>query len=235
MSSIHIKTSFRKTSIYYSLLVLLPIIFLLIQYPRIYGTDAFEVMWMAQALRDGALFSDNTWLIHPASYFGIYPFSHRAIGVPMFLAFLMSLLEFLSFGAFGITEAVLMFNIILIIIIYKCSRNLGNLLFEEEWSKLIFVAAILLSPYLIENILMTISTRIIIIIIMLILLKINLEIINNSISLFRATIYHLLLFIIGALAHRLWLVTTITIIITIFTVFIRKFEKLKKLNFSRQK
>jgi len=122
-----------------------------------------------------------------------------------------------------------MFNIILIIIIYKYSRNLGNLLFEEEWSKLIFVAAILLSPYLIESILMTISTRIIITLIMIILLKINLEIINNSISLFRAIIYHLLLFIIGALVHRLWLVTTITIIITIFTVFIRKFENLKKL------
>lgn len=229
MVSIQIKTFRRKTSIYYSLLVLLPIILLLSYYPRIYGTDAFDIMWMAHALRDGALFSDNTWLISPFSYFGYYPFSHRAIGVPMILAFLMSLLDFLSFGTFGLTEAVLVFNIILIIVIYKTSRNLGDRLFEEEWSRFVFVAAILLSPFLIENILMTISTRIIITVIMIILLKINLEIINNSISLFRAIIYQLLLFIIGALAHRLWLATTITIIITIFTVFIRKFENLKKL------
>ena len=132
MVFIQIKTFIKKTSIYYSLLVLLPIIFLLSYYPHIYGTDAFDVMWMAQALRDGALFSDNTWLIHPTSYFGAYPFSHRAIGVPMVLAFLISLLEFLSFGVFGITEALLIFNIILIIIIYKCSRKLGNLLFESK-------------------------------------------------------------------------------------------------------
>ena len=75
----------KKPSLYYLVLVLVAIIFPLTTYPRIYGVDAFQVMWMANALRDGALFSDNTWLIHPASYFGYYPFSHRAIGVPMFL------------------------------------------------------------------------------------------------------------------------------------------------------
>ncbi|GAH19570.1 unnamed protein product, partial [marine sediment metagenome] len=158
----------KKTNLYYLVLVIVAIIIPLTTYPLIYGVDAFQVMWMANALKKGALFSENTWLISPFSYFGYYPFSHRAIGIPMFLAFLMSLLEFLSFGVFGITEAVLMFNIILIIIIYKCSRNLGNKLFEEEWSRFVFVAAILLSPNAIQDFAMTVSTRIIITIVMLV-------------------------------------------------------------------
>ena len=129
----------KKTSLYYLVLVLVAIIIPITHYPRIYGVDSFQVIWMANAFRDGVLFSDNTWLIHPASYFGYYPFSHRAIGVPMFLAFLITFLNFISFGNFGLTEAILAFNIILILIIYKSARNLGNQIFEEEWSRVIFV------------------------------------------------------------------------------------------------
>ena len=65
----------KKVNFSYSILVLFAIFILLINYPRIYGTDAFQVIWMANALREGALFSNNTWLIHPTSYFGYYPFS----------------------------------------------------------------------------------------------------------------------------------------------------------------
>ena len=120
---------FKTTRVYYYSLVLIAIILPLTQYPRIYGTDGFEVMWMTNALREGALFSNNSWLISPLSYFGHFPFSHRAIGVPLILAFIMSFLEIVSFGIFGIAEAILTFNIILILIIYKSSRNLGNRLF----------------------------------------------------------------------------------------------------------
>ncbi len=219
----------KKSRLYYFLLVFFAIIFPLTYYPRIYGTDAFQVIWMANALRDGALFSDNTWLIHPTSYFGYYPFSHRAIGVPMFLALLISLLNFFSFGIFGITEAILTFNIILIIILYKSSRNLGSRLFEEEWSRFIFVAAILFSMYILNDITMTVSTRIIIAIIMIVLLNLNLKILTNSISAFKAMISLFLLLIIGALAHRLWIGMLIPIVIMIFTAFIRKFKNLQKL------
>jgi hypothetical protein len=184
---------------------------------------------MANALRDGALFSDNTWLIHPASYFGYFPFSHRAIGVPMFLAFLISLLDFISFGIFGLAEVILTFNIILILIIYKSSRNLGNRLFKEEWSRFVFVAAILFSMYVINDITMTVSTRIIITIVMIVLMNLNLKILTNSISTFKAMIYLFLLLIIGALTHRLWVGTLIPIVIMIFTFFIRKFKNLQKL------
>ena len=224
--------SIKKPGIYYFLLVLVAIIFPLTTYPRIYGVDSFQVIWMANALREGALFSDNTWLIHLASYFGYYPFSHRAIGVPMFLAFLISLLDFFSFGIFGLTQAVLAFDIILIIIIYKSSRNLGNRLFEEEWSRFVFVAAILLSPNVISDTTMTVSTRMIITIVMIVLLNLNLKVLNNdnkNINKFKTAIFLFLLLLVGALAHRLWLVTIITIIFMIFTVFIRKFNKLQRL------
>ena len=231
MSNIFLNIDIKKTSFYYLFLVLMAIIFPLTQYPRIYGVDAFQVMWMANALRDAALFSNNTWLISPLSYFGSYPFSHRAIGVPIFLAFLMTILEFVSFGAFGITEAILVFDIILIIIIYKCSRNLGNRLFEEEWSRFVFVAAILLSPNVISDTTMTVSTRIIITIVMIVLLNINLKVLNNdnkNINKFKTTIFLFLLLLVGALAHRLWLATIITILFMIFTVFIRKYKKLQR-------
>ncbi len=221
----------KKPSLYYLVLVLVAIIIPLTTYPLIYGVDAFQLIWMANALKEGALFSDNTWLISPFSYFGYYPFSHRAIGVPMFFAFLMSLLEFLSFGVFGITEAVLMFNIILIIIIYKCSRNLGNKLFEEEWSRFVFVAAILLSPNAIQDFAMTVSTRIIITIVMLVLLNLNLKILQKGTKIqFKTTIFMVLILLVGALVHRLWINTVITIIFIIFTLLIRKYKKLHHLS-----
>ncbi len=220
----------KKTSLYYLVLVLVAIIIPIIHYTRIYGVDAFQVIWMANALREGALISDNTWLIHPTSYFGYYPFSHRAIGVPIFLAFLISLLNLFSFGIFGLTEAILVFNIILIIIIYKSSRNLGNRLFEEEWSRFVFVAAVLLSPNVIYDTTMTVSTRIIITIVMIVLLNLNLKVLSNdNNNKFKTTIFLFLLLLVGALAHRLWTGTIITIIFMLFTVFIRKYKKLQHL------
>ncbi len=217
----------KKASLYYLVLVLVAIIIPIIHYPRIYGVDAFQYMWMANAFRNGALFSENTWLIHPASYFGYYPFSHAPIGVPIFLALLISLLNIFSFG---ITEAILAFNIILIIIIYKSSRNLGNRLFEEEWSRFIFVAAILLSPNIIYDTTMTVSTRIIITIIMIVLLNLNLKVLgNDNYNKFKTTIFLFLILFVGTLAHRLWTGTIITIIFMIFTAFIRNYKKLQHL------
>jgi hypothetical protein len=211
-------------------LVIVAVIIPIIHFPKIYGVDAFQVIWMANALKEGAFFSDNTWLIHPTSYFGYYPFSHRAIGVPMLLAFLTSFLNFFSFGLFGITETILIFNILLILILYKSSRNLGNRLFEEEWSRVLFVAAILLSPSITYDISMTVSTRIIITLIMVLLLNLNLKIISkDNYNKFKTTIYMLILLLFGALTHRLWMGTIITIPFMIFTIFIRKYKKIHHL------
>jgi len=230
MSYNFLRLTIKKTRLYYFLLVLVAILFPLTYYPRIYGTDGFQVIWMANVLREGALFSDNTWLISPFSYFGVYPFSHRAIGVPMFLAFLVSFLNFFSFGIFGMTEAILAYNIILIILIYKSSRNLGKRLFEEEWSRFVFVATMLLSPYIIYRTTMDVDTRIIITIIMIVLLNLNLKVLSNDNNKkFKTTIFLFLLLLVGAFAHKLWLVTIITVVFMIFTVIIRKYKNLQKL------
>ncbi len=220
----------EKKRLYYFLLVLIAIIFPLIHYPTIYGKDAFQVIWMANALQDGALFSENSWLIHPLSYFGYYPFSHRAIGLPIFLAFIMTALNLISFGIFGISESILVLDIIIIFVIYKSARNLGNTLFEEEWSRFMFVTTIIFSQVVINSVTMTVSTRIIIIIIMLNLLNLNLKLINNSIKKRKAIILMALLILIGALAHRLWIVTIITTILSIIMIFIRKSRNLKKIS-----
>ena len=51
--------SIKKTSLYYFILVLLAILSPLTYYPLIYGVDGFELMWMANTLREGALFMKN--------------------------------------------------------------------------------------------------------------------------------------------------------------------------------
>jgi len=201
------------------------IFFPLTTYPRIYGVDAFQYIWMTNALKEGALFSNNTWLISPLSYFGYYPFSFTPVGVPTFLAFLINLLSFFSMGIFALKEAILFLNIILIIIIYKSSRNLGDRLFEEEWSRFIFVAAILFSPNIIYDITMTVSARIIVTIVMIGLLNLNLKTISNymnNIKILKIIPLMIILLLIGALAHRLWIITIITIVFMIFTLIIQK-------------
>lgn len=223
------KINLRKNSVYYFFLVFFTIIIPLFHYPRIYGVDSFQLIWMANALRDGALFSENTWLIHPTSYFGYYPFSHRAIGVPMILALLISLFEIISFGFFGISEAILALNIILILAVYKSSRNLAKTLFKEEWCRFLFVASILFSQYVLDQVTMTVSTRLIITIIMILFLDLNLKILNNSINKFKASLLFIILLLVGLFSHRLWIATIITIIFMIVTIFIRKYKNLQKL------
>jgi len=221
----------KKRSLFYVFLILVAILFPLTTYPRIYGVDAFHYMWMTNALREGALFSNKTWLISPLSYFGYYPLSFTPIGVPLFLAFLMSFLEFVSFGIFGITESILALNIILIILICKSSRSLGEKLFEEEWSRFIFVAANLFSPNIISDITMTVSTRIIITIIMMGLLNINLKTISNyknDLNILKVILVFVIFLFVGALAHRLWIITIITIVFMIFTLIIQRSKKLKR-------
>ncbi len=220
---------FKKTHLSYYCLVLFALIILISHYPNIYGTDDFQVMWMANALRDGALFSKNTWLIHPTSYFGLYPFSHRAIGVPLILAFLSGFVEFISLGIFGLTEAILVFDIILILIIFKTSLNLGNILFKEDWSRFVFVTAIIFSQNMLDNVIMVVSTRIFITIIMIVLLHLNFKILTNSINTFKTIVIMCFLFLGGALIHRLWIGTIITIIFTFFIILVRKYRSLLKL------
>ncbi|MEJ2251012.1 MAG: hypothetical protein P8Y97_15335 [Candidatus Lokiarchaeota archaeon] len=133
----------------------------------------------------------------------------------------------------GLTEAIFVLDIILIIITYRMARILGNRLFEEEWNKLIFVAAILLSPNIIEQVTMTVSTRIIITIVMLVLLNLNLKILNQNENLnkFRIVFFIFLTLLIGALSHRLWLYTIVTILFMLVTFIIRKYHNIQYVSF----
>lgn len=220
---------FKKVRLYYYSLVLLAILILISHYPHIYGTDGFQLMWMTNALRDGALFSKNTWLIHPTSYFGYYPFSHRAIGVPLILAFLWSLVEFISLGIFGLIETIFVFDFILILIIYKSSLNLGNVLFKEEWSRFMFVATIIFSQNMLDSVIMVVSTRVFITIIMIVFLNLNLKILTKSINVLKTIIIMCFLLLGGALVHKLWIGTIVTIIITFLIILVRKYQSLLKL------
>lgn len=184
---------------------------------------------MAQAIDNGALFAENTWFIHPASYFGFYPFSHRSIAIPFFFMLLLHLVRFLSFGLLGVYETVLIFDILLFIIIYKSSRNLADAIFEKKWNRIVFVIAFLFSPYVMYSNIMTVSTRLIITIIMISLLNICIRVLSMSINKFKATIYFIILFLLGSLTHRLFVGTLITILFVIFTFLVGKFRKIQKL------
>ena len=220
------RRTIKAHDFYYFLLVLFVIVLILNHYPKLYGKDAFEVMWMAQAIKNGALFSENSWLIHPASYFGYYPFSIRAIGIPFILSLILSFLNLISLG---LTEAVLVFDIILVLIIYKVSRSLGESLFEEEWGRFLFTATILLSQYILDTIIMTVSTRIITTIVMIIFLDLSVKILNGSIKKIKAIFFGVIVFMCGILSHRLSLATIITLFLLIFTYLARKSKTVTRL------
>ena len=76
---------------------------------------------------------------------------------------------------------------------------------------------------------MTVSTRIIITIVMIIILNLNLKVLTKLIKKYKAAILIFLLLISSALSHRLWVDALLPLIIMIIMVFIRKFRNLQKL------
>lgn len=215
-----------KKNIYYYALILISISYTIVLYPTIYGVDTFNYIWMAQALRNGALTSERTWLIHPTSYFGYYPFSHTPIGIPLFLAFLMSIIEFLSFGIYGLTEVILFYNIIIILVLYKSSRCLAKTLFEDEFGRFIFVSATLFSTHIFRETMMIVSTRIVIIIIMMLILNYNLKFLKNK-KRKKNSIFIIFFLFIGALSHRLWMGIIIAIVFMFLTLVIRRYRNIQ--------
>lgn len=128
---------------------------LLIRIPRIpnmQGADAYVVMWMAEAIRNGALFSSPTWLISPLSFFGFYPFSHYPIGIPTFLASLLWL-------GISMGHAILLLNFIETLVAWRGIDLLSRELFEHKDKQLLFIGAFLLSPYFLSMSYWTAVTR----------------------------------------------------------------------------
>jgi hypothetical protein len=214
----------KKYKIFLFLILLTLILFPLIYYPRIYGVDAFKYIWMANALKEGALVSKETWLIHPLSYFGYFPFSHTPIGVPFFLSLLLYVLR--------INEAVLILDIIMIIFIFISAQKLADNLFKEnKFNKLLFIVTLLLSPQIIREVSMTVSPRLVITIIMINLLNINLKILENNEKQkkFKTILLFILLFLIGAFSHLLWSATFISVILLLLLLIIRRNVKMLKI------
>jgi len=125
--SLYINNGIRKLSkspIIFSVFII--IISVLLRIPRgklLYGSDVFEICWMAQAILDGAFFSNKTWLIHPLSYLGLYPYSHYPLLLPLFLSFFL-------FLGIPLTASIIILDFLLIIGamigIYKLAKEIYN-------------------------------------------------------------------------------------------------------------
>lgn len=212
-----------KENLYYLFVFTIGFIIQIINYPKIYGVDAFDLIWMAQAINEGALFSSNTWLIHPLSYLGYYPFSHRAIGVPLILALITLIIKPLSLG---ITEAIFIFNMILQILLFKSVHTMGKKLFKEEKYRLIFIISIFISPFVLRETIMTVSSRIFITLIMFTILNQIFDYINGNGHITKKNIFIIIASIIsGIFLHRLWLVTLMPVGILIFIKILSKKKK----------
>jgi len=97
------------------LLISVILIGILSRIPRtnsIYGSDCFEVIWMAKAFNFGALTGEKTWLINPLSFFGIYPYSHYPILVPLILAVFLYFQIPLFLSLYIINSVLLFFGIL---------------------------------------------------------------------------------------------------------------------------
>ncbi|MCG3257719.1 MAG: hypothetical protein KAU62_16570 [Candidatus Heimdallarchaeota archaeon] len=130
---------FKKYSKYFFPIVIV-IISILIRIPKtpyIYGYDGFEVIWMAFAIKNGALVSSQTWLIHPLSYFGFYPFSQYPIGLSLLLSGLLSL-------NFSLPISICIIDFLLTIICTLGAYKLAGLIFKKEIYKNLFLIMIVI-------------------------------------------------------------------------------------------
>ncbi|NPD89338.1 MAG: hypothetical protein HGN29_11480 [Asgard group archaeon] len=115
---------------------LLSILIRIPKLPYIYGYDGFEVIWMAFAINNGALVSDHTWLIHPLSYFGFYPFSQYPIALPLLLAGLLSI-------NISLSVSIVMVDFLLTIVCAIGAYKLSSLLFRKEIFRNLFLIMVL--------------------------------------------------------------------------------------------
>jgi len=129
---------------------------ILIRIPRelnIFDIDTYEILWMAQAIVNGALVnSDQTWLINFFSYFGFYPFSHYPIGIPL----LLSIFLFLDFP---IWLAYFLITLIEITITYFGIRKIAKYLFDNKLLQYFLIIMYVNCPILLRFSYMTLHPR----------------------------------------------------------------------------
>lgn len=124
----------------YFVLTIIFLVSILIRIPRInnpYGDDAFQILWMAQAILNGALTSGNSWIIHPLSFFGFFPYSHYPPGVPLLVA------SFLFVG-FSLKSTLVIINIFLLAFTLIGLHKITQVLFQESLLKYLYMVFIVL-------------------------------------------------------------------------------------------
>ncbi|MFW9888411.1 MAG: hypothetical protein ACFFER_09525 [Candidatus Thorarchaeota archaeon] len=123
----------------HSLLILMILINILVRIPRVphlQGYDGFVLTMESFSLLDGYAV---TWLIHPASYFGMFSFSGYPIGSVALLALFLAITHSLETATFLF---LVFFSILSVPTSYLLMKNF----FEEERIRLIGVAFYTLMP-----------------------------------------------------------------------------------------
>ena len=212
-----IQTIKKIDTLIYICILILAFSFPISLYPNIYGDDGMVLIWMAKAIKKGALFSStDTWLISPMSYLGFYPYSHYPVGIPILLAIIFWVFEILSLP---LGAAILFYDLFFLSLIFCQSISLSKIIFKEKSSQIIFTASILLSTNVLFDLMMTISGRIPITLIVLVLIKISLKYLTNSIKKSEFIFKYLFLTFLTIFIHKIWVGTFLLFPIIFFTYF----------------
>lgn len=139
----------RRNQVWLSVIIIIGLIIRLPRVGGIIGSDAFIVLWMGNAIAEGAL---SNWTITPFSILGMYPFASYPIGIPALLAGLFQIgvnfegtVLFISMGS----------SILGTIGAYR----LGEYLFRDTDNGLIFAAFYSFSQIFLRFTYFTVSTR----------------------------------------------------------------------------
>ena len=123
------------------IIILIIFVAVLINIPRIkgiIGSDSFEIIWMANALKEG-LTQETTWLINPLSSLGYYPFSFYPIGFPFVISLLLRI-------GMSIESIAIIFSFIEIITASIGMVKLSSAFFEKKIYKHLLLIAYIFAP-----------------------------------------------------------------------------------------
>ncbi|MDH5402795.1 MAG: hypothetical protein OEY49_09920 [Candidatus Heimdallarchaeota archaeon] len=179
---------------------------------RLAGNDAFLVSHYAILVSNGL---GGQFLVHPLSYFGLYPLSSYPILTSLIVAFFL-ILNFNLFFSWLLTDLTLVIFGTLFL------NNLGKKIYDSKISQQIFLLFFLISPMYVLYSMGSISTRATLITILPLFFSINISILRkpNLKYFLTYTISFLLLLLshrVGMLFFPLWLLTIFNSILkTIF-------------------
>ena len=190
------------------------------------GFDTYEIYWMANAIRDGALNTSNdTWLVNILSYFGFFPFSHYPIGVPLLFSLILS-------SGVNVNIASFFFTLITISIMYFGTLKLSKNYFENKTLQLVFCFLFVNIPVFFNISFMTVHPRAMFLAVLpWFLYYLDRFFIKFNIKDF---LFLVLFLILLTLTHRVWLGVIGYIVLGIITKILLKLKLQRKINFSKK-